>query len=194
MKSRFWIGSGDHRAEWLRKHIPNAVTCLRILGSAVLLFLKPLSAPFFAVYVFCGATDALDGFLARKTGAVSKKGAMLDSTSDMVFIAAAFWCFLPVLFSMAWILGWIAGILLIRFFSLAVGYIRFRTLACLHTYANKAAGFLLFCFPFLYRLFGPAAAAYPVLAAAYLSAVEEAAVNLTSASLRRDVKSIFTKK
>lgn len=62
-----------------RKHTPDAhrwtvadsVTAARMAASLALLFLPVFSASFLTVYTFAGLTDALDGFLARKTGTVS---------------------------------------------------------------------------------------------------------------------------
>ena len=42
----------------------NLITILRILASAALLFCPALSPAFFAVYIFAGVTDMLDGFVA----------------------------------------------------------------------------------------------------------------------------------
>jgi len=145
------------------------------------------------VYALCGITDILDGYLARKTGTVSKAGAVLDSLADTVFVAAALFIFIPVIPFKAWIIYWTVAIALIRFASLVVGYIRYRAFAALHTYANKATGLFFFCFPFDYRLFGINEAAAVILVAASLSAIEEIAINCTSSSLNRDRKSLFIK-
>ena len=59
----------------------NAITLLRISGTAVLLFLRPFSPAFFVVYTLTGVTDVLDGFVARKTGTASDFGAKLDSAA-----------------------------------------------------------------------------------------------------------------
>ena len=175
------------------KQVPNIITCLRILSSIVLLFLKPLSMVFFLVFIFCGATDILDGYVARKTGNTSKAGAVLDSVADMVFVAVALFIFMPIIPFTTWIVYWIIGIAFIRIFSLAVGYIKYRTFAGLHTYANKATGFILFFSPLVYQVYGINQIVYFVLVIATLSAIEEVAINITSLSLNRDIKSIFTK-
>lgn len=175
------------------KQVPNIITCLRILSSIVLLFLKPLSMLFFLVFIFCGATDILDGYVARKTGNTSKAGAVLDSVADMVFVAVALFIFMPIIPFTTWIVYWIIGIASIRIFSLAVGYIKYRTFAGLHTYANKATGFILFCFPLVYQICRINEIVYFVLVIGTLSAIEEVAINITSLSLNRDTKSIFTK-
>lgn len=175
------------------KHVPNIITCFRILSSIVLLFLKPLSMPFFLVFTLCAATDIFDGYVARKTGNASKAGAILDSVADMVFVAVALFIFIPIIPFAAWMVYWIIGIACIRISSLVVGVIKYKTFASLHTYANKATGLILFCFPFMYQICGINETAYFILLSASLSAIEEIAINMTSLSLNRDTKSIFAK-
>ena len=47
--------------------IANGITTLRILGSIALLVIDRTSAAFMIVYTLTGVTDALDGWIARKT-------------------------------------------------------------------------------------------------------------------------------
>jgi CDP-diacylglycerol--glycerol-3-phosphate 3-phosphatidyltransferase len=79
------------------KYVPNVLTCVRILGSIMLLFLKPFSIIFFILYIICGVTDILDGYIARKTENISKSGAALDSMADMIMIAVMLYIFYPVI-------------------------------------------------------------------------------------------------
>lgn len=176
------------------KYAPNIITGFRILGSISLLFLTPLSRPFFLLYAFCGVSDMFDGCLARVTGNTSKTGAMLDSLADIVFTAVALLIFIPAITLPVWASHWIIGIALIRLSSLVVGCIKYRAFAALHTYANKATGLILFCFPFLYQINGINQAVYPILIMASLSALEEIIINIISPSLNRDIKSIFKKR
>lgn len=175
------------------KHVPNLITCFRILSSIALLFSKPLSMQFFLIYSFCGASDILDGYIARKTGNTSKAGAILDSVADMALTAATLFVLIPIITFSAWIVYWIIGIVFIRISSLVFGYIKFRTLASLHTYANKATGLMLFCFPFVFQICSINKIAFVLLVIASFTAVEELAINIKSSSLNRDTKSIFAK-
>ena len=68
-------------------HIPNIISALRILGAICLLFLYPAGVAFWVIYGFCGVSDTLDGYLARKLHAESKTGAVLDSVADICFVA-----------------------------------------------------------------------------------------------------------
>lgn len=88
-----------------RKHTPgthrwtaaDSVTAARMAASLALLFLPIFSAPFLAVYSFAGLTDALDGFLARKTGTASAFGARLDSAADLLFFSVSLLRLFPLL-------------------------------------------------------------------------------------------------
>ena len=55
----------------MKKNFANFITSLRILGTIVLAFLPTLNKQYLAVHVFTGVTDALDGYVARKTNTVS---------------------------------------------------------------------------------------------------------------------------
>lgn len=173
------------------KYIPNTITVLRITGSLTLLFQKPLSAGFFFLYFLCGITDILDGFIARKTNTVSAEGAVLDSAADTVLIAVMLFMLVPVLPFTPWMLLWTAAIAVVRILSWAVGFIRYRTFASLHTYANKAAGFALFCFPVLWKLLGMPVTEAAVGMIASLSAIEELVIQLTSKKLCRNETTVF---
>lgn len=74
--------------------IANGITTLRILGSIALLVIDRTSAAFMIVYTL---TDALDGWIARKTGTAGKFGAALDSVADLLFYAVMLVVFFPVL-------------------------------------------------------------------------------------------------
>lgn len=60
----------------------------------------------------------------------------------------------------------------------------------MHTYANKAAGLLLFCLPYGFPLWGLSAGATVCLFAT-LAAVEELILCLISPVLNQDVKGLF---
>jgi CDP-diacylglycerol--glycerol-3-phosphate 3-phosphatidyltransferase len=74
--------------------VPNALTIIRIglVPVFVAAFFLPGEAGRWVVFVlFClaGATDALDGMIARKLGAESPFGRMLDPIADKLIVSAA---------------------------------------------------------------------------------------------------------
>ena len=125
----------------------NLITILRILASAALLFCPALSPAFFAVYIFAGITDALDGFVARRTGTASDLGAKLDTIADLVLAAVCLCKLLPILDLSGWLYGWIALIALIKAVNIVSGYVVEKRFISLHTPMNKATGVLLFLLP-----------------------------------------------
>ena len=56
----------------MRKQTANVITTCRIVSSIYLLFCPVFSVRFYAVYLFCGFTDMIDGAIARKSNAVSE--------------------------------------------------------------------------------------------------------------------------
>jgi CDP-diacylglycerol--glycerol-3-phosphate 3-phosphatidyltransferase len=174
------------------KQLPNCITVLRMLCAVPLLIIKPFSTVFFILYVLCGISDVLDGYTARKMKTVSRTGQILDSTADVIFFVIVAIVYVRTLRPSRFFIIWLIAICLLRTASLVAGLLRFREFVFLHTYANKAAGFTLFCFPFLY-IVSPAAAFITVCGIASLSAAEEFIINLTSKTPDRDIKGIFKK-
>lgn len=169
----------------------NILTGLRIACAALLPLTGPLSPAFFALYALCGVSDMLDGYIARKYQCASPLGAALDSIADFVFLAAALLSLIPALPWAGWMLWWAGAIALMRFVSLSVGWLKFRTPAFLHTHANKAAGAALFLLPFMIPLTGLTAPVVIACTVASLSALEELAILLKSESLDRNAPGLF---
>ncbi len=164
---------------------------VRIFASVGLLVIKPFSPLFFFFYLICGISDVLDGYMARKMAACSKFGQIFDSVADLLFIGVVLVVFIPIINLPLIIIRWILVIAGVRLASVITGLAKYRQLAFLHTYANKATGIILFCFPFLFYAFGAGITAAVICCVASLSAVEELLINLTSKTLDRDIGSIF---
>ena len=77
--------------------VANSITVSRMLFSLALLVLPSRSLPFVVLYLLCGLTDVLDGFIARKLHTESEKGAMLDSIADLLFAVVYAVKILPIL-------------------------------------------------------------------------------------------------
>ena len=131
----------------MKKQIANIVSSCRILLSITLLLCPVFSVSFYILYLFCGITDMVDGTIARKTNAVSKFGARLDTTSDFIFFAVALIKLLPVIHIPKWIWAWIVIITIIKIFNVILGFIYTKKLISLHTLMNKITGLLLFVLP-----------------------------------------------
>jgi len=140
----------------------------------------------------CSISDIMDGYVARKTNTVSKSGAILDSIADFILIVVMLILFIPILSLERWQIYWILIIAFIKCVSLLTGFIKYRALSFLHTYANKITGLILFCFPFLYHTVDLTITAIIICSIASISALEELVINITSRELNRDVKGLFT--
>lgn len=173
--------------------IPNIITIARIMGSFFLLMTNPFSRPFFALYLFCGLSDILDGFLARRFELSSSLGATLDSIADCIFVFIALYLILPEIHLPPWALLWIGGIFIIKGSTFVIGMLRYHGLAFLHTYLNKATGGALFCFPLLYSFWGIPATVGILCGIATIAALEEFWINLSAKELQRDRKGLFIK-
>jgi len=129
------------------KYIPNMLSLFRILFS----FSLPLShrnpVLFIAFYFLLGATDALDGKLARHYHWQSGLGVKLDGLGDAVFFLCAFVSMLlpPRLeFNVPKTLITAGAAILIKLIVLLLTRIRFQEWNGMHTYLNKFFGSLLF--------------------------------------------------
>ena len=159
------------------QRMPNALSIVRIPLSLSILLVKPFSALFFILYILCGATDALDGFIARRFNAMSALGARLDSVADFVFFGAALYVFLTAMAIPAFLIMWAILIVAVRFMGLGRAFSKYQEWAALHTYAYKLAGFTFFLFPFLAAFFFFFTAGIMLCGIATLATAEEIYIN-----------------
>ena len=131
----------------MKKYIANIITGSRIIFCLPLLFIPLSSAWFYVFYLFCGLTDMIDGTIARKTGAVSKLGAKLDTIADFVFMLVCSIKILPLIRIALWLWVWIIIIASIKIFNIALVFIRKKKLISIHSVFNKITGFALFLLP-----------------------------------------------
>lgn len=175
------------------KHIANYISITRIVLSVILAFTKPLSIAFLAIYIICGISDALDGYIARRTNTAGRLGEKLDSAADLIMAVVLLVALYQVVNPTIQILAWIAVIVIIRAGSMLVVFIKYKTFAILHTYGNKITGLLLFAFPLSLAFVKEDMPMYIVCSAASISAVEELLIDLSSKELQANRKSIFSK-
>ena len=131
----------------MKKHIANIITGSRIVFSSSLLFIPLSSAWFYALYLFCGLSDMIDGTVARRTSSASEFGARLDTLSDFVFMTVALIKFVPHFHIPVWLWIWIGIIAMIKLGNAALGFVRTKELISPHTLLNKIVGLLLFLLP-----------------------------------------------
>jgi len=157
----------------VRKQLANIITISRILCSIGLLCCSVFSFVFYALYLFCGFTDAIDGTIARKTKTVSEFGAKLDTAADFVFVTVCLVKIMPLIPLSVGLWVWIAIIVTIKIGNIILGFIRSKRLIAIHTILNKSTGFLLFLFPFTLCFIEPVYSSVVVCSLATVSAINE---------------------
>ncbi len=104
-------------------NLPTILTVGRIALIPVFLLVardNPLLGVFF--FLLAAATDFFDGYLARKSGQVTKLGILLDPIADKLLIISA----LVLLVDMVKISpGWRLSLLCVNFWSQRSGWLRF---------------------------------------------------------------------
>lgn len=79
------------------KHIPNAITIIRLFLVPLFIYVFFSGDPYshvyaLVIYLIAGITDLLDGYLARKYKVVSVVGTVLDPLADKLMLLTALWC------------------------------------------------------------------------------------------------------
>lgn len=173
------------------KQIPNIITVTRILLSIIILFISPNSIVFLVLYIACGLSDIVDGYIARKFSLQSDFGAKLDSLADMVFVLIVFIKLLPIVKVPEYILYWIIIIAIIRMISLLWVRLKYHSFAVLHTYLNKLTGITLLLFPLAYQVVDVGILASLICTIASFAAFEELLIHATSTELRLNNKGLW---
>jgi phosphatidylglycerophosphate synthase len=141
----------------LLRHLPNALSVLRILAAPVLVVLAATGseAAFTWVLVPALLTDIADGLIARMFRLQSKLGALLDSIADTLVLFTSVYgigVFHPdVLRGHAVAAATLVGAWLLENVAALV---RYRRLSSFHTYLSKVAGYLLGIFIGVLFVFG----------------------------------------
>lgn len=169
----------------------NYISSARIILALSLALVEPLGLWFYAIYILCGFSDVIDGYIARKTNTSSTLGAKLDSIADFVMVVVLIIVLYPLINLTNLIITWIAVIGMIKVSSMGVVYLKFKTFGILHTYGNKLTGLLLFAFPFTLAISQSSVPIYIICGFATISAVEELIIHLKSKELYLNRKSIF---
>ena len=126
------------------KHLPNIITVFRFLGAISLLFFGVKTTAFWVIYIACGLSDMLDGYLARKLHCESKTGALLDSLADLVFVICCCYKLIPLLVFPKWLWIWAGAIVAIKVINQISVLVMYKKCFFPHTIANKVTGVLLF--------------------------------------------------
>ena len=127
--------------------VANSITVSRMLFSLALLVLPPRSLPFAVLYLLCGLTDVMDGFIARKLHTESEKGAMLDSIADLLFAVVYAVKILPIMKISLCVWIWTAILAVVKITCIVIASKKVHRLEIEHSLGNKLTGLLLFLLP-----------------------------------------------
>jgi len=136
-----------------------------------------------ALAVAAALTDVVDGWLARRSGTASARGAALDSWADAALAVAltiALVRLVPASEWRPWIVLWVAAIIVIRVIVAVMARVRGEP-AIGHTVLNKAAGVAAF----VAVIWALAAGAFPPVATAVALAIATLAALAEGASGRQ---------
>ena len=125
----------------------NLLSGTRIIMGMTMLFFSPHSIPFLVLYLGCGISDILDGWVARKTKTESELGARLDTVGDIAFLFASLLKIYPLLSLDLWILSGILIVALVKISTILYGYVSQKRFVAVHSKLNKATGCALFLYP-----------------------------------------------
>ena len=128
------------------RSIPTALTVFRLLSAPVLMALAYMGKERYFLWLAIAAllSDVLDGFLARRLGASSETGRLLDSWADLLIALVSF-AGATLLWpdTMREEAGYFALVLAALVIPNAWGLLRFRRLLGYHTISAKASGVFL---------------------------------------------------
>ena len=175
-------------------NLPNLVSSIRILIAPLLFYFafNEMETWFLAALLFSGATDVLDGFLARKLNQITKLGSHLDSWGDFTIystMAVCAWIIWPEIVQRE--ILYFSMILFSFLLPVGIGLIKFGRLTSYHTWSVKLAVFVTF---FGYIALFSDQAAWPFVLASYLcvyAGIEEILITFVSSKERVDVRSIW---
>lgn len=93
---------------------PNKLTILRILLSPVFIALFLVDNLYFRlgallVFIIAAATDIADGYIARRTGVITRFGRFIDPLADKILVSSAFIAFVALDYARAWMVAVIIG-------------------------------------------------------------------------------------
>ena len=139
----------------MKKHIPNILSSLRIIGATILLiFFDEFSVPFLIIYGISASTDALDGYFARKFDCCSLLGVTLDTIGDLLIGMTPVKVILCQKYYKGneWFLIMIGVAIFFFLCSAILAQIKFKKFTFPHTYFDKFLGVCVAASPFLFQV------------------------------------------
>jgi len=139
------------------KHVPNALSGLRIILSIVLLFLVGRPWIFLVVYLINGATDVFDGQIARHFKVESSLGSKLDAVGDSMLFGSALICMVFLADLKVDLLKCLAVLsfgVVYKIANVFVTRVRFKQWNMMHTLMNKTVFVTLYFYVPIFLILG----------------------------------------
>ena len=174
-------------------NVANYITLGRIILTIILFFIKPLTGLFYTIYIACGLSDIIDGFIARRFKMQTEFGARFDSIADILFATITVVKIFPMLEIELDYMIWIIFILLLKVLCVGIVCMRYTTFGMIHTVMNKIAGFLLFISPLILKLVELKYIVMVLCVVTTIAVLDELAINITSKKLDLNRKGFFDK-
>ncbi len=135
----------------MKKYIPNMISCIRIIGALILIiFFKEFSSAYLIIYGISAATDAIDGYLARRFDVCSVVGVVFDTVGDALIGLALVKVLLMKKELEPWFILWLIVTVLLFLTAAIISYVKFGKFSFPHTYFDKLLGCLVASSPFIY--------------------------------------------
>jgi CDP-diacylglycerol--glycerol-3-phosphate 3-phosphatidyltransferase len=174
--------------------LPNLLSTLRILAVPVLggLAWAGAASAWLVGLVLTLATDVADGFVARRYGCQSERGAKLDSRADLLLYATlpvfVWWLFPEIVAREA---GYLVVAIAAFVVPIALGWLRFGRLTSYHTWAAKGTAVLMGVGMLALFTGGPSWPFHLAVVALLYEAIEEIAITLTLREWKADVPTLW---
>lgn len=103
-------------------NIPNILTVFRLalVPTFAYIFFSPTNNSLFlsiAIFLIAGATDVLDGYIARKHNSVTRFGIVMDPLADKLMLVTVLYC----LTDKNYIAPWILWVIILKELSMIIG-------------------------------------------------------------------------
>ena len=128
----------------MKKNLANIITGSRVICSLMILFFPALSVWYYALYIYGGLTDVLDGAVARGLKIESEFGDKFDTIADITFSMAVFLRLVDLIIVPTWMITWICAIILIKFSTIIVSLTVLHRFITVHSVLNKICGFYVY--------------------------------------------------
>ncbi|SNS85043.1 CDP-diacylglycerol--glycerol-3-phosphate 3-phosphatidyltransferase [Anaerovirgula multivorans] len=128
------------------KKLPNFFSLLRIVLSSALLLIHNSWFLFLTMYLICGLSDVLDGYIARRYQLKTALGAKLDSLADFIFLITSLTCMIRsygLIIPDTILIGGLT-VAVIRLLNFFITKGKFNQFGMLHTVGNKLTGVMIF--------------------------------------------------